>query len=101
MGHGEAPFPLPSLPPGANEIPRHIRINPRRPIDAHSLADQLGVTLTRVPWMHAAEIYSLPAATKIAGSQAYREGHIYGLDLSSAAAGRSDHAPHAALCSSS
>mmetsp|Transcript_8890 Transcript_8890/g.25613 ORF Transcript_8890/g.25613 Transcript_8890/m.25613 type:complete len:514 (+) Transcript_8890:286-1827(+) len=94
----------------APEPPRYIRTNPRRfdsadPSARTKLEQELGHSLEPVRWLDpptspslspgAASgssvwscLYSLPNSVKIAGSQAYKSGQIYGIDAASAAAVR-------------
>eukprot|EP00742_Colponemidia_sp_Colp-10_P010233 GILJ01011228.1.p1 GENE.GILJ01011228.1~~GILJ01011228.1.p1 ORF type:complete len:321 (+),score=27.12 GILJ01011228.1:66-965(+) len=66
------------------ELPRFIRTNPRSSISEEALTEQLGVPLTPIPWLP--NFFSLDGAVKIAGSAAYKNGEIYGIDASSGAA---------------
>lgn len=43
-----------------------------------------GLTMLQVKWLQG--FYRLPGHTKVAGSSAYKDGHIYGIDASSGAA---------------
>lgn len=70
---------------GADEIERYVRANPRRPLGLRELEEALGHAPRPVPWLP--ELFSLPASVKVAASNAYKEGRLYGIDLSSAAAG--------------
>ena len=63
---------------------RHIRVNPRRPLALALIAAQLGHTPARVPWLP--DVFALPSSVKLATSPAYKGGHIYGIDVASAAA---------------
>lgn len=68
-------------------IPRYLRANPRSPpseAGLSALRAQLGDALAPVEWLPG--FYSLPASTKIAGTRAYAEGHVYGIDAASGAA---------------
>ncbi|CAG8520474.1 4321_t:CDS:2 [Paraglomus occultum] len=92
------------------DLPRYIRINPRdqNPIDRNELEFQLGTTLYSVSGLDG--FFRLDGNAKIVGCQAYKDGKIYGIDLSSAIAvyaldlEKGDHvldlccAPGAKLC---
>ncbi len=78
-----------SLYEGADGIDRYIRINPRRQVDIKDLAHMLGHCPAQIQWNPL--IYSLPSSVRIASCPAYQQGRIYGIDLSSAAAGDCAH----------
>eukprot|EP01089_Gocevia_fonbrunei_P014194 TRINITY_DN3830_c0_g1_i1.p1 TRINITY_DN3830_c0_g1~~TRINITY_DN3830_c0_g1_i1.p1 ORF type:complete len:246 (+),score=39.84 TRINITY_DN3830_c0_g1_i1:78-815(+) len=63
---------------------RFLRINPRNPISITELESQLGCSVEPVPWLQG--FYRIPHSIKIANTQAYQEGKIYGIDASSGAA---------------
>uniref|UniRef100_A0A061RDC7 Multisite-specific trna:(Cytosine-c )-methyltransferase trm4b-like n=1 Tax=Tetraselmis sp. GSL018 TaxID=582737 RepID=A0A061RDC7_9CHLO len=70
----------------AQNLPRYIRLNPRREARAalDSLKEDLGVTPEPVPWL--AGFYSLPGAASVASTRAYRGAAVYGIDAASGAA---------------
>jgi len=70
---------------GSDDIDRYIRINPRRQVGLDELTTMLGHRPCPVKWHPV--IYSLPSTIKIACCPAYQNGNIYGIDVSSAAAG--------------
>lgn len=65
------------------QLPRYLRFNPLKKISIEEVQVELGVPLTHVEWIP--NIYSIPADTKISHTQAYKNGEIYGIDLSSCA----------------
>ncbi len=68
------------------DVPRYVRLSPRAPatLDAAALGAQLGAACAPVAWLPG--FFSLPADVKIAGCDAYRRGHLYGVDAASGAA---------------
>ncbi|KAF9168301.1 hypothetical protein DFQ26_009520 [Actinomortierella ambigua] len=65
------------------DLPRYVRLNPdpHNTITAEELSDQLGVSVEPVPGL---ELFCrLPAKVRLRQSQAYTEGRIFGMDLSS------------------
>ena len=66
------------------DVPRFVRLNPRATLCRAELERQLGTGCEPVPWL--TDFYQLRGDVKIAGSDAYRAGIIYGIDVSSGAA---------------
>lgn len=66
------------------DVPRFVRLNPRATLSRAELERQLGTSCEPVPWLP--DFYQLRGDVKIAGSDAYRAGLIYGIDVSSGAA---------------
>ena len=64
-------------------LPRYIRINPLKAIKIEEVQEDLNTTLTPVEWIP--NVYAIPSNAKISFSQAYKNGEIYGIDLSSCA----------------
>ena len=69
-----------------HNLPRFVRVNPRRPVSQAELEEQLGSPLTPIPWLAPATFFALDGSKKIAGTDAYRSGKLYGIDASSGAA---------------
>ena len=69
-----------------SDVPRFVRVSPRAPgtIDREELERQFGAPAEPVAWL--AGYYRVPSHIKIAGCDAYRSGHLYGIDVSSGAA---------------
>jgi len=65
-----------------NTIYRFIRINPRLLISVEDLQKQCK-EISLVPWFP--EFYQLPSDIKLSQLEAYENGHIYGIDVSSGA----------------
>jgi 16S rRNA C967 or C1407 C5-methylase (RsmB/RsmF family) len=74
---------------------RICRVNPRKPIEATELQQQLTeenkdshVELQKIEWIDIQEpgttFFRLPASTPVSSLPAYSSAHIYGIDLSSA-----------------
>ena len=68
------------------DVPRYVRVSPRAPptVDQSELERQLCASIEPVSWLRG--YYCVPSNIKIAGSEAYRNGHLYGIDVSSGAA---------------
>jgi len=66
------------------DVPRYVRVSPRSSVTQAELDRQLQATCEPVTWLPG--YYLLPADVKIASCDAYRNGDIYGIDLSSGAA---------------
>lgn len=66
------------------DVPRFVRLNPRTTLSCVELERQLGTSCEPVPWLP--DFFQLRGDVKIAGSDAYRAGIIYGIDVSSGAA---------------
>ncbi|KAG0226911.1 hypothetical protein BGW41_004019 [Actinomortierella wolfii] len=65
------------------DLPRYVRLNPdpHNTITAQELSEQLGVDVEPVPGL---EFFCrLPAKARLRQSQAYKDGRIFGMDLSS------------------
>ena len=69
-----------------SDVPRYVRLSPRAPesLDQSALEAQLGVTIEPVGWLPG--YFRVPSHVKIASTSAYREGWLYGIDVSSGAA---------------
>eukprot|EP00475_Leptophrys_vorax_P028916 TRINITY_DN4212_c0_g1_i1.p1 TRINITY_DN4212_c0_g1~~TRINITY_DN4212_c0_g1_i1.p1 ORF type:complete len:371 (+),score=89.79 TRINITY_DN4212_c0_g1_i1:4-1116(+) len=78
--------------PGVNELPRFVRVNPRKPVSCDALKDELlklnhegsgtdGIEVTQTILEGFYQIS--PGSLKIAGSPSYENGSVYGIDLSS------------------
>ncbi|XP_063933566.1 probable 28S rRNA (cytosine(4447)-C(5))-methyltransferase [Zophobas morio] len=68
----------------AKENPRYIRLRAGENVSLDDLEKAFNATVIQVPWL--LSFYELPSNVKIASSQLYKEGKIYGIDLSSGAA---------------
>lgn len=68
------------------DVPRYVRISPRAPaeLDHAELERQLGTSVQPVKWFPG--YFQVPSQVKIARCPAYRDGHLYGIDVSSGAA---------------
>ena len=78
-----------------HDVPRYVRISSQavnakggagdgRALDVAELERQLGVSVHAVGWLDG--YFKVPAHVKIAGTDAYRTGQLYGIDVSSGAA---------------
>ena len=66
------------------DVPRYLRVSPRASLTQAELERQLGTSCEPVAWLPG--YFRLRGDVKIATSDAYRAGHIYGIDVSSGAA---------------
>ncbi|KAL1525040.1 hypothetical protein AB1Y20_019913 [Prymnesium parvum] len=66
------------------DLPRYIRLHPRRAPSIEEISRQLGARCAPVEWLPG--FYRLPSSVTIARAPAYRAGAIYGIDVSSGAA---------------
>ena len=66
------------------DVPRYLRVSPRASLTQAELERQLGTSCEPVAWLSG--YFRLRGDVKIATSDAYRAGHIYGIDVSSGAA---------------
>ncbi|KAM0919368.1 hypothetical protein ACQ4PT_008277 [Festuca glaucescens] len=69
----------------ADTIPRYIRLKPG--MDSRMVTEietELKCDLTKVSWLP--DFYAIPPEIQIAGSKAYQQGKIYGIDAASGAA---------------
>eukprot|EP00965_Chrysotila_dentata_P004059 131511-Pleurochrysis_carterae.AAC.2 len=64
-----------------DDVPRFVRTHPLFPLSLSQLKEQLGPNVKPVSWLDG--YFELPARVKIASSEAYRKGHLYGIDVSS------------------
>jgi len=64
-------------------LPRYIRVNPLKSTSIEEIQSDLNNQMTPVNWIP--NVYSLPPTMKISYTQAYKNGEIYGIDLSSCA----------------
>ena len=67
-----------------SDVPRFLRLSPRATLSRAELERQLGTSCEPVAWLPS--YFRLRGDVKIATSDAYRAGHIYGIDVSSGAA---------------
>ncbi|KAK7360212.1 hypothetical protein VNO77_02194 [Canavalia gladiata] len=74
----------PSIYTAIDSIPRYIRLKPGCEACLEEVEADLKCKLEKLEWLPL--FYSLPPQIQIAGSRAYREGKIYGIDASSGAA---------------
>jgi len=66
------------------QLSRFFRINPQKPISEEELCKQLEKeNLEPVAWLP--QFFKLPAKAEVASLSAYKQGHIYGIDVSSGA----------------
>ncbi|KAH7678845.1 16S rRNA (cytosine(967)-C(5))-methyltransferase protein [Dioscorea alata] len=98
----------PSIYVKGDAIPRYIRLKPGCENLVPEIETELGCELERVDWLPG--FYAVPPHIKIASSEAYKSGKIYGMDAASGAAvlaldvSEGDHvldlcaAPGAKLC---
>ncbi|KAL6857240.1 hypothetical protein ACP4OV_018622 [Aristida adscensionis] len=68
----------------AATIPRYIRLKPGMESQTAEIEDELNCRLEKVSWLPG--FYALPPEIQIAGSKAYQQGKIYGIDAASGAA---------------
>ncbi|CAL5004226.1 unnamed protein product [Urochloa decumbens] len=68
----------------AATIPRYIRLKPGMESQIAEIEGELKCGLHKVPWLPG--FYAIPPEIQIAGSKAYQQGKIYGIDASSGAA---------------
>ncbi|XP_078437335.1 S-adenosyl-L-methionine-dependent methyltransferases superfamily protein [Wolffia australiana] len=74
----------PSIYSIESSIPRYIRLKPGCEIELSSLEEELGCNLEGVVWLKG--FFAIPPHVRISGSDAYRNGKIYGMDAASGAA---------------
>ncbi|XP_027346159.1 multisite-specific tRNA:(cytosine-C(5))-methyltransferase trm4b isoform X2 [Abrus precatorius] len=74
----------PSIYTSIDSTPRYIRLKPGCETCIEEVEAEVKCKLQKLEWLPG--FYSLPAHVQIAGSRAYREGKIYGIDASSGAA---------------
>ncbi|CAM6101416.1 unnamed protein product [Calypogeia fissa] len=72
----------PAVYDAARDLPRYIRL--KRKLDVSEIEEELGVKLSPLSWLPG--FYSIPREVQIAGTKAYQEGKIYGMDAASGAA---------------
>lgn len=70
----------------ASSLPRFVRVNPRNPISSSALSVQLGVDEVNIEDTELDGFLKIPGTVKIASSDAYKSGQIYGIDFSSGVA---------------
>ncbi|TVU43479.1 hypothetical protein EJB05_09954, partial [Eragrostis curvula] len=68
----------------ASTIPRYIRLKPGMESQVAEIESELNCCLEKVSWLPG--FYAIPPEVQIAGSKAYQEGKIYGIDAASGAA---------------
>ncbi|CAO2167938.1 unnamed protein product [Urochloa humidicola] len=68
----------------AATIPRYIRLKPGMESQIAEIEGELKCGLEKVPWLPG--FYAIPPEIQIAGSKAYQQGKIYGIDAASGAA---------------
>lgn len=68
----------------ADTIPRYIRLKPGMESQITEIESELKCHLKKVSWVP--DFYAIPPEIQIAGSEAYRQGKIYGIDAASGAA---------------
>ncbi|KAK3413789.1 hypothetical protein EUGRSUZ_I02337 [Eucalyptus grandis] len=98
----------PSIYAAGDRVPRYVRVKPGSESCLRELEGELACEPETVDWLPG--FYSLPPRVQIAGTKAYREGKLYGIDAASGAAvlalsiAEGDHvldlcaAPGAKLC---
>jgi 16S rRNA C967 or C1407 C5-methylase (RsmB/RsmF family) len=64
-------------------LSRFIRINPLASVTVDQIQTELKITLEPLDWLPG--FYKIPANFKLASTQSYKDGHIYGIDASSGA----------------
>lgn len=74
----------PSIYTASDSIPRFIRLKPGCEAHLQEVEAEIRCKLEKVGWLPG--FYSLPPDIQIAGSKAYQEGKIYGIDAASGAA---------------
>ncbi|KAL1370554.1 uncharacterized protein [Arachis hypogaea] len=74
----------PSIYTAIDSTPRFIRLKPGFDACVEEVEKEVKCKLEKVQWLQG--FYSLPPHVQIAGSRAYQEGKIYGIDASSGAA---------------
>eukprot|EP01114_Cavostelium_apophysatum_P022219 TRINITY_DN7972_c0_g1_i1.p1 TRINITY_DN7972_c0_g1~~TRINITY_DN7972_c0_g1_i1.p1 ORF type:complete len:194 (+),score=19.35 TRINITY_DN7972_c0_g1_i1:26-607(+) len=67
-----------------DKLPRYIRIHPNHVVTEAELSTLFKTPVSPVSWMK--DFYQLDGKVKIADSSLYREGKLYGIDLSSGVA---------------
>ncbi|KAG8086729.1 hypothetical protein GUJ93_ZPchr0010g7955 [Zizania palustris] len=68
----------------ADTIPRYIRLKPGMEPQIPEIESELKCRLDKVSWLP--DFYAIPPEVHIAGSKAYQQGKIYGIDAASGAA---------------
>ncbi|ESW28164.1 hypothetical protein PHAVU_003G264100 [Phaseolus vulgaris] len=74
----------PTLYTAIDSTPRYIRVKPGCEACIEEVEAEVKCNLEKLEWLPA--FFSLPPHVQIAGSRAYREGKIYGIDAASGAA---------------
>ncbi|KAK7346338.1 hypothetical protein VNO80_20855 [Phaseolus coccineus] len=74
----------PTLYNAIDSTPRYIRLKPGREACIEEVEAEVKCNLEKLEWLPG--FFSLPPRVQIAGSRAYREGKIYGIDAASGAA---------------
>ncbi|RDY14231.1 hypothetical protein CR513_00735 [Mucuna pruriens] len=74
----------PSIYTAIDSTPRYIRLKPGFEACIEDVEAEVKCKLDKLEWLPA--FYSLPPHVQIAGSRAYRQGKIYGIDAASGAA---------------
>lgn len=68
----------------AKNLPRYLRLKPGVESEIPEIENEIGFKLKPIPWLSG--FFSIPQQAKIASSEAYQEGKIYGMDVASGAA---------------
>ncbi|KAF0935484.1 hypothetical protein E2562_033625 [Oryza meyeriana var. granulata] len=68
----------------ADTIPRYIRLKPGMEPQIPEIESELKCHVDKVSWLP--DFYAIPPEVQIAGSKAYQQGKIYGIDAASGAA---------------
>jgi 16S rRNA C967 or C1407 C5-methylase (RsmB/RsmF family) len=66
------------------DVPRYVRVSTSCTLGQEEIERQLGAAIEPVGWIPG--YFRVPSTVKIAGSEAYRTGKLYGIDVSSGAA---------------
>lgn len=74
----------PSIYRAAPTLPRYVRLRSNCHEDRASIEEELRTKLSPISWLPG--FFSIPAETRLAGSQAYEQGKIFGMDVASGAA---------------
>ncbi|XP_042468281.1 rRNA (cytosine-C(5))-methyltransferase NOP2C-like isoform X2 [Zingiber officinale] len=74
----------PSIYTKAETVPRYIRVKPGFESQLLEIEDELNCKLEKITWLP--DFFAIPPQIQIAGSEAYQEGKIYGMDAASGAA---------------
>ena len=67
-----------------SDVPRFLRLSPRATLSRAELERQLGTSCEPVDWLPG--YFRLRGDVKVAGTDAYRSGQVYGIDAASGAA---------------